>query len=92
MKNKSETIGDMIVNCRPEVGEALRKLFEQFGTFENILSYKESGELYCKIMAHVIYQRELEVHNYEFDYNTWKFKTRPFEEVKKIYGGTVVWP
>lgn len=88
---KNDLLITTINKCHPNVKTLLERLFEEFGTLDNILGHAEASNLYCRLMAHVVYQREIEL-GAKFNYNTWNFDVRPYEELREIYKNTIVMP
>lgn len=86
------TIGETINNCRPEVKDGLKNLFDIFGDLKSILLNKDASKLYFELMIYVVDKREVEVGNAVYDYDVWRFKRRSFNEILKDYGGTIVMP
>ena len=88
---KNDLLITTINKCHPNVKILLEHLFKVFGTLENILKHEAASNLYCRLMAHVVYQREIEL-GAKFNYNTFNFDVRPYEELREIYKNTIVMP
>ena len=88
----NRTLVETIEDCQPYVKNALKLLFFRFGNLKNILADEEASTLYCKLMVHVIVQRERELGFWEEEYWGRVTKSRTFEEIRKQYQGTIVMP
>jgi len=85
-----KTVGEVIDND-PVLKKAFKVLTDNYPTLESVYANKNSLRVYQNIMMHVIAAWEIEKGNVVVSGMKYRITTS-FEEIKKIYGGTIVGP